>query len=280
MDVALDTSAALRFIRDRAVLASVREHTLERDARLVIPILCLVEVAAPSNVSFAAEGLSVVGELREALGGRFGVGHDLTWILRSEKRNRGGSSRVPVMPQSKVARLTVPVAAGTRPPWIDEYLRKQETHATDKTVRRDFPALFPNADAEDVDALMNDFVFQVTKDGGFGLEHVVGGARWFQRAARSEPTRYPATILLAGLAQLQAYACAFVHVPNRHANWPSLLLRPEPNDWVDIRIAASAAHADIFVSNDERQRARLNFVAERFGLRVRAFGLNEWLASP
>jgi hypothetical protein len=279
MDVALDTSVTVDLVQESAAFDSVREQIIERGARLVIPFLVLAEMAAASDISRTAEQFAIIERQRAALGRRFLVGQDLRPLLRSEKHARGQLWRVPPMRQRAVENLTVSIAAGVRPPRLDQYLLKEETFALDRRVKAEFTKRFPHHDAGSLDASMKDFVFNVTKVGGVGLDWIIGGKpKWLLRQAEKDPSKYPAMMLFAGLVQLQALTASFAEVKNRHVKWP-MLVAPDKNDWVDLRIAASAAHAHVFLTRDAWQTARVNFVADRCGLRVRAMSLDEWLAS-
>ena len=80
----------------------------------------------------------------------------------------------------------------------------------------------------------------------------------------------------AGLALVQLGAILSGR-PTVPAESKPLLEKPTRNHWVDVRIVAASAYANVLVSNDEGQWVRARFVRDHYSFGPQILTLEEWL---
>jgi hypothetical protein len=279
MDVAIDTSTLSERLSKRPDVAHavLRKIAAER-LRLVLPLQVLSEAIDSSSEDGVVARLSCLAALAQTLGPRFVITQDVGDQLRLERAR--ALSSTPALP----ARVHAGYVDLLKGPEILENLlelrgkirtqqRKDTTLARDKSARQDLGKIFKRVPIDEVmaDLRNSDFFW----NGVF----VEGASRLgkYKARMRAHPGRYATAVMVAGFTFLNAMGSIYaLHGYGRH----QLLLRgPKRGDWLDSYVAACSVRAKVFLSEDDGQRRKVNFIATTMGLPARAQAVEEWLAA-
>lgn len=274
--VALDTSV-LSLLDRPDVLDEMVGAVRSRGLVAIVPLAAILELSDSDHEAKRVPRMQAVWNFLDALGDRGVVGADMQPTMRAEWAARRTSP--PMFPRQQIAGLReLTIAPGPRPPIAAAYMNKEWTTNLDRGATRAFQEHEMTASLDDLDLQMRSFRASVLRPDpkSFALPFVTRHSSWARKQSARTPAHFPATVLAAGLAQLHAWAALFLRVG--YGRWTHVLKGPRRGDWVDMRIANSAAYADVLVSDDEVQRARVNFVQRELGTRARAATFIDWIA--
>ena len=280
-DVAVDNSTLSELV-DHDLRDAVVRRVIADDLRLVIPVVTLSECLTQANLDRAEERARMLSMLARELRENFVLGIDWHELRRLEWKNRL-PSRTPALPagvsRGIIAHLSAADFKARHVAWLPglrTYIAKEHTLALDRSGRDELPALLPGAGPADLRNLLEPLrdIFLGSPSHFFGL--VTQSAR-HRRRVRDNPRTFRATITLGAYLYLNATGAAFATIGYGSYHW--LLRGPQPGSWVDARTAASAAYADVLLSEDGNMRAKAEFISQAFCFPVRASRLQDWLAT-
>ena len=97
---------------------------------------------------------------------------------------------------------------------------------------------------------------------------------------RRNPQRYRAAVTLAAYTVLNAVSAIFADIGFGRFN--EILRAPrgkERGTWVDGRIAAACAYADVLLCDDRGMRNKVNHIAREFSFPTQAIELDTWVGA-
>jgi hypothetical protein len=155
-------------------------------------------------------------------------------------------------------------------------LKKEATHELDRDAREKALALRVRLEPESFRRdVLERYPYLLAED-----RFTFFGALVPRLSSRNRMLRHPdlfsASLLWAMCQELSGYGVVQAASCPGAIDW---LEGVRKNTWVDNKIAAGAAYADIFVTDEEKFGKRVNFSAKALGLRLRVETLDHFLAT-
>lgn len=276
-DVAFDTNV-LSDLVDSQLRTRLLDRARALGARLVAPSLAIEEMAAPGSAKSRGQAEALL-DLFERAPDRTVVGADLGTVMRAERR--GTVRRVPHLVRDEAELVLHIAASGQHCDVIKQDLAKDATAALDAAAlstaddhTSDLLRRARAATPRDVRRLVPEMLAGLLRPGSFGLEELLVDPAWVAQV-RCTPHRHRAAILATG--QLVLHVLSVFFPRNARGGVTDIMPDHDNNDWVDLRIVGSCAHARDFVSNDRRLRSRVNYLGAQIGTKLRAVTVADWL---
>ena len=277
-DIAVDTSALSLFAREPAVRDLVCERILGDRARLAVPIQALSEIVDSEDTQGVTNRLTCVAALATSLRERFLVTQDVLDLVLLEREQRITS--VPEVPDRAglIDSFLSPDFMKDLPELrkgIQKHQMKDISFGRDLDSRKNLSKLFaPYAKRLPgmVGDLRNNDWFWTTV---FVQAKKVSDRGRYAARMRLNPKRYATAVMSATYLFLNAMGSIFVDTGL--GRFAGILRAPRRNDRIDGTIAACASHARVFLTEDEGQRIKVNYIATQFGLRLIATSVRGWL---
>lgn len=273
-DVVLDTNVVTALIQDGTCRAEFYAHAEKRGLRVVIPVVVFSEYITRREAVRAEQAVRELAPLFTEHPTH--VGDDLGAILFAEENERLDAT--PTLLLDGVFEVLAHTTASDEEyaPLLlklDNYLEKDGWLDRDRKARDVFAVRFRDATAADLERALEPFRERALRQYFF---QVATRHRTHRRAVRANPSRYPAMVMIGSMAYLIAMGVCFAKIG--FGQYQGMLSGPQKGDWVDARIAASAAYAAWLLTNDKRMTARVRHVTEAFGFGPRVGTLDEFLA--
>lgn len=271
----LDTNVVTDLIQNDALRARFYEQTTARGLRVVVPVLVFSEYITRREAIRAEQAVRELAPLFAEHPTH--VGDDLGAILFAEENER--LDETPTLQLDGVFEVLASTTASDEEyakllSKLDDYFAKDDMLELDRAARDEFPKRFDEATVADLDRVMEPFRERALRGHFF---EIATRYRNHRRAVRSRPSRYPATVMIASLHFLIAMGVSFAKIGYGRFQGP--LRASKKGDWVDARIAASAAYAAWLVTNDAGMTARVRHVTAAFGFGPRVGTLDELLST-
>lgn len=277
-DIAVDTSALSLLAREPEVRDLVCDRILRDHARLAVPIQALSEIVDSADTQGVANRLACVGALSGTLGERFFITQDVLDLVLLERERRITS--IPKVPNQAGLIEAFQTADFMKDlPDLRKGIQKQQmkdiSFARDVDARKNVSKSFARYRTqlpEIVGDLRHNDWFWTTV---FVQNRKVSDRGRYAARMRLYPQRYATAVMSATYLFLNAIGSIFVDIGL--GQFAGILRAPRRNDRIDGAIATCASHARFFLSEDDGQRLKVNYIAGQFGFRLAALGTRQWL---
>jgi len=246
--------------------------------RLVIPIVTIAEALdGPENgARTRAQTLELILRRLER---KTIIGLDERRLIEREAK-LGHISRTPSIPSKEFVDVRNRIVAYANHssdeafPGLASYLMKDISYKLDRRARDDCLLKFPDANGKMINTPLDN-----------QLVELIELTPWFRtfiprkrvvKVAKSCPKCFPATWILLSYLTLNALGSTFSKTG--FGRYGHVLRGPQRGAWVDARTASAGAYSRIFLSDDQNQREKLNFISTRFGQKIKAMSWEEWMA--